>query len=120
MAFIDVHYHTTEPAQEFQDKLLKEIKSLHNKINTMATSIKDLSAQVDTLQTSLDAKQEQIQTAIDALSKSITDLNNLIVEGGSEADRQAIADKLTALKADLESTSTTPTGPVEPPTGETP
>lgn len=67
-------------------------------------TLAELSAKVDELQASLDAEQLQIQAAIDGLNGTITDLQALVAAGGTEADRQAVLDKLNALKTDLEGT----------------
>lgn len=89
-----------------------QIKFLTDKTNTMANNLADLSAQVDDLQTSLDAKQEQIQTALDGLEATIVDLQAQIAAGANDpAAIQAISDKITAIKTDLESTPVTPTQP---------
>lgn len=69
----------------------------------MAT-IQELSAKVDELQVSLDAEQEAIEAAIADLNQSIADLQVLIVSGGTEEERQALLDKLNAVKEDLEGT----------------
>jgi chromosome segregation ATPase len=84
----------------------------HLKLSDMANSIADLTAQVDELQASLDSEQEQIKAAIQQLQDAIDQLN---ADNGSPEDRQALADKLTAIKSDLQSTvppvdgGTTPT-----------
>lgn len=69
----------------------------------MAT-ITELSQKVDDLQVALDAEQEQILAAIAGLNETIAALQALVVEGGTAEERQALADKLDAIKADLEST----------------
>lgn len=76
-------------------------------------NIADLAAKVDALQTALDTEQQEIADAIAALQQSITDLQAMVADGGTVEERQALADKLDAIKADLEGTiSSTP--PVEP------
>lgn len=74
---------------------------IHLKLNDMANSIAELSAQVDELQSALDAEQEQIKAAIQKLQDTIDELN---AGNGTEEERQALADKLTAIKEDLEGT----------------
>lgn len=69
----------------------------------MAT-LQELSDQVDVLQNSLDVEQEQIAQAIANLESVIADLQAQVADGGSPADRQAVLDKLVALKTDLEGT----------------
>ena len=63
----------------------------------------DLSAQVDDLKGSVNTLQKKIITATDSLDSTIKDLQDQI-ESGNTADIQSIYDKLTAIKADLEST----------------
>jgi hypothetical protein len=63
----------------------------------------DLSAQVEDLKGSVNTLQKKITTAIDSLDSTIKDLQDQI-ENGNTADIQSIYDKLTAIKADLEST----------------
>lgn len=70
----------------------------------MANSISELSAKVDVLQTKLDAEQAQIATAIANLQQTVADLQAIIADGGTEAERQALSDKLDAVISDLEST----------------
>ena len=85
-------------------------------------TIQQLSAKVDTLQAALDAEQQQIADAIAALQQTVEDLQALVVDGGTEEERQAVSDKLDAVIADLQSTipdsdtttSTTTEAPVEP------
>lgn len=69
----------------------------------MAT-IAELTAQVDDLQVALDNEQAQIAEAIAGLNASIEELTALVAEGGTAEERQALADKLTAIKEDLEGT----------------
>jgi len=83
----------------------------------MANSIKDLSLQVDDLQVALDAEQEQVRllnekqdAANAALQVIIDELRAEQGDGGTVEDRQALADKIAAVKADLITTA--------PPTGE--
>lgn len=69
----------------------------------MAT-VKELTVQVDELQASLDHEQEQIKAAIDKLQATIDELTANISSGGTVEERQALADKLTGIKTDLEAT----------------
>lgn len=85
-------------------EILKELHKINHKLDIMANTIVDLTAKVDALQVSLDAEQEQIATAIAGLNQTITDLQAIVANGGTEAERQALADKLDAIKTDLEST----------------
>jgi len=74
-------------------------------------TLAELSAKVDELQTSLDNEQSRIQelltekdTTITTLNETITTLQASVQEGGSVEERQAVLDKLTTLKTDLEET----------------
>lgn len=67
-------------------------------------NIQELAQKVDALQVALDVEQEQIAAAIEALNQAIADLQAMVAEGGTPEERQALADKLDAIKADLEST----------------
>lgn len=84
----------------------KLLRKLNKKLNTIMANITELTEKVDALQAALDAEQQQIADAIAALQQTITDLQALVVSGGTEAERQALADKLDAIKADLEGTIT--------------
>ena len=74
------------------------------KLKTIMANIKDLQAQVAQLQSDLDTEQAQIAAAIDALNQSIADLQQLIVDGGTAEERQALSDALTAISDDLKNT----------------
>lgn len=87
----------------------------------MATKLKDISDKVDDLQIALDAEQQQVadllaekETTIATLNETIATLQASIADGGTGDERQAVLDKLLALKTDLESTATPSTPPVEP------
>ena len=74
-------------------------------------TLQELSDKVDELQVALDAEQQQVadllaakDATIATLNSTIADLQALVAAGGTEAERQAILDKLTTLKTDLEST----------------
>jgi peptidoglycan hydrolase CwlO-like protein len=87
----------------------------YKKIKNMAQTLAELSAQVDDLQTSLDAEQDKVTAAVDALNATIKDLQDQIANGNT-ADIQAISDKLTAIKTDLESSDLDGSEePTEPP-----
>ena len=87
---------------------LQETLGILNKINlkldNIMATITELTAKVDELQVALDAEQEQIRAAIEALNQAIADLQVLVAEGGTAEERQALADKLDAIKADLVAT----------------
>jgi outer membrane murein-binding lipoprotein Lpp len=86
------------------DELDSDNNSIHQKLNQIMANIQELTAQVDQLQADLDAEQQQIAEAITQLQQTITDLQALVVNGGTEAERQALADKLAAITADLQGT----------------
>lgn len=67
-------------------------------------TLEEVSVKVDELQTALDAEQIQIADAIAALQATVTDLTAQVVSGGTEADRQAIVDKISAVITDLSGT----------------
>lgn len=73
-------------------------------LKTIMASIQQLSEMVDQLQQSLDLEQEAVSSAIASLEQTIADLQALIVDGGTAEQRQALADKLDVIKADLEGT----------------
>jgi DNA-binding MarR family transcriptional regulator len=83
-------------------------------------TLAEISAKADELQTALDAEQQQVATllaekdaTIATLGETITELEAQIVDGGTTEERQALLDKLIALKDDLESTVTPPEPPIE-------
>lgn len=67
-------------------------------------TIQELNAKVDELQTALDEEQTAIQAAIDTLTTANTELQALVVAGGTEADRQAVHDKIDLAITDLKAT----------------
>jgi seryl-tRNA synthetase len=71
-------------------------------------TLQELSDKVDELQVSLDAEQVAIQAAIDALTAVAADLQTqldaAVAAGGTDADRQALLDKINSIKTDLEAT----------------
>lgn len=76
-------------------------------------TLKEIQTQVDDLTVALDAEQQQVadllaqkDATIASLNGIITDLQAQVAEGGTNEERQAILDKVIALKADLESTVT--------------
>lgn len=74
-------------------------------------TLAELSSKVDELQQSLDQEQQQISdllaqkdAAISGLNETIATLTAQLADGGTDADRQAVVNKLTAIKNDLEAT----------------
>lgn len=86
------------------EKIYKLLFTNNLKIDKLMASIQDLNAKLDELQASLDAEQQQILDAIAALEQTIADLQAIVEEGGTEAERQALLDKMDDIKADLEAT----------------
>lgn len=67
-------------------------------------TLAELNAKVDELQSALDSEQADIKAAIDALTAANADLQVLVAAGGTEADRQAVSDKIDAVITDLKAT----------------
>jgi hypothetical protein len=67
-------------------------------------TLQEVSAKVDELQTALDDEQVQIKNAIDALTSANADLQAQVASGGTDADRQAVVDKINAVISDLQGT----------------
>lgn len=74
-------------------------------------TLAEIQAVADSLQTSLDVEQQQVATLLAEKDNTITTLNQTIADleaaqgdGGTAEERQAVIDKLTALKTDLEAT----------------
>lgn len=82
-------------------KLIIGIAKTQKKI---MASVQELTDLVDGLQVSVDALQAQVATTITALDATIADLQDQLANGATPAQVQALVDKLTATKADLEST----------------
>jgi predicted nucleic acid-binding Zn-ribbon protein len=86
------------------------------RLEDIMASITDLSAKVEELQTALDTEQTQIADAFAAFLAEVTDLKAQLLAGGTEAERQAVSDKLDAAIADLQATiPDAPAPPEEPP-----
>lgn len=98
-----------------ENEIINLLKTIINQNNNTMSKISDIEAQVDTLQQKLDAEQEEIKVAIDGFKATIQELRDQIAAGGSDAEAlDRIAQKLTDLTTDLESTVT----PEAPPTPE--
>lgn len=72
-------------------------------------NIQELTAQVTQLQADLDVEQQQVADALAALNQAIADLQVLVADGGTEAERQALSDALTSISVDLKGTIPDPT-----------
>ena len=99
------------PATEITEDI---IVFLTEKFQQIMAKISELQAQVDELQVALDTEQQQIADALAELNATIEELRAIVADGGTEAERQALADKLTAITADLQ--GTIPETPTEPTT----
>ena len=106
MGFIDIHVHQTVD----NESVLKELGKITIKLNNMANSIKDLTAQIADMQVATDAKQAEIIAKVDVIQ---AELAALIADGGTEAERQTLADNIAALRADIESTDIDAPAPTE-------
>lgn len=96
-----VHNHYYNSDSDEVKKILKQILLTQK---TILMNIEELTAKVDALQTSLDAVQAQIAESSEALNQTISDLTAIVSDGGTEEQRQALADKLDSIKTDLEGT----------------
>lgn len=74
-------------------------------------TLKEIQDLLDATQVSLDAEQARVKELSDEKDATIVTLNQTIADliaaqgdGGTPEERQAVIDKLTALKNDLEST----------------
>lgn len=87
-------------------EILFQLQLNNEKSKKMATSIKDLEAKVDQLQTSIDNEQAQVATVITGLKEANTSLQAIIDAGGVVTPEQldALATKLDTAITDLQST----------------
>lgn len=116
MAFIENYNFYTGRSERQQRELIKLLEQHNLKLETLMANITELSAKVTELEAALDAEQAQIAAAIAALEQAVEDLNVLVAEGGSPAERQALADRIEAIKTDLEGTIADVPPVDEPPT----
>lgn len=68
------------------------------------STIEQLNEKADVLQSTVDTFQAKTIAAVQSLQETIADLQNQIANGATPEQLQAVADKLEATKADLEST----------------
>lgn len=116
---------------EANEEMLQLLKNNNLKLNTIMSQVTDLIAKVDELKVSLDVEQAQVAATIAALEAAVgtletvnAELQALVAEGGTVAERQELADKIEAVKLDLESTIadtvvTDPVDPIDPPVDPT-
>jgi chromosome segregation ATPase len=89
------------------DSINRKIGHINRKVGLIMAAIDDLNAKVDELQKALDDEQSQILKAISDLEQEVKDLEAIIASGGSgtsDAEIQAVIDKIDATIADLKST----------------
>ncbi len=86
------------------EEAIKVLTKINLKLDNIMANITELTQKVDELQVALDAEQEQIRVAIEDLNQAIEDLQAMVADGGTAEERQALADKLDAIKGDLEQT----------------
>jgi predicted nucleic acid-binding Zn-ribbon protein len=82
----------------------KLLVKIHKNQKKIMANVQELTDLVDGLQVSVDALQEKVTTTITALDATIADLTDQLANGATPAQVQALVDKLTATKADLEAT----------------
>lgn len=90
--------------------LLNIIKLQNHKV---MANIQQLNEKVDELQSALDSEQEAIQAALATLQAAVDSLTQQLADGGTEADRQAVLDKLNSAITDLKGTIPDETPPQE-------
>lgn len=100
MALFEFHIHNHVDLEEVTKKIDHILTHQHEIMATIA----DLTAKVDALETALNAEQEQIKEAIEGLQATIDELRANEAANGTPEERQALADKLDAIKTDLEGT----------------
>lgn len=106
------HIHRWETGNGYGDALIelsKDIKLIYKQNEKIMASITELTQKVDALQTqvtdltdAVNTEQQQVTDAINALNQTITELQAIIATGGTEAERQALSDKLTAISTGLQ------------------
>jgi hypothetical protein len=100
MAIFEVNIHKNVQL----DWLKKEIKSINQKLDTMALTVAQLTEKVDALQVALDEEQAEILAKVGELETTIAELRAVIEAGGDTTALQAIGDKLDVITADLKTT----------------
>jgi predicted RNase H-like nuclease (RuvC/YqgF family) len=129
---IDV-FHRCVPAQDANGlhevliEISKDIKIIQKQNQSIMATITELTQKVDALQTqvtdltdAVNTEQQQITDAINALNATIAELQANIANGGTQEERQALADKLTQISTDLQTakddlaSTIADTPPIEP------
>lgn len=80
------------------------LNQILHKLNLLEMNITELTAKVGLLDATLQSEQESIALALAGLNQLVTELQALVADGGTEAERQALADKLDVITADLAAT----------------
>lgn len=120
MAFINANtvYVTYNTVAQHEEEILHQLYDLNSKLNTIMASNQELQDALAQVQQALDAEQAQI-AALEAASAAvvaaqvqqiadlqavIADLQAQIEAGATPAQLQDAVDKLSGIKADIEST----------------
>ena len=91
----------------------RDMARLFTLVEGIMATVAELNAKVDALQVSLDTEQAQIADAIATLTQAVADLQAQVdAAAADQAQIQEVADKLDALKTDLEGTIVPPEPPV--------
>lgn len=106
------HIHRWEQGNGYDDaiiELAKDLKLIYKQNEKIMANITELTQKVDALQTqvselidAVNTEQEQVTGAINALNQTISELQAIIASGGTQEERQALADKLTKISTDLQ------------------
>lgn len=104
MALFTININHTFDKDCITNKLMELLLENNKNIKIIMANIAELTEKVDALQVALDNEQVQILGAIADLEQSIADLQVIVADGGTAEQRQALADKLDAIKSDLVAT----------------
>lgn len=106
------HIHRWETGNGYTDALIelsKDLKLIYKQNEKIMATITELTQKVDALQTqvtdltdAVNTEQQQVTDAINALNQTIADLQANIANGGTQEERQALSDKLTAISTGLQ------------------
>lgn len=80
------------------------LQELNAKVDELTQSVNNEQQQVADLLAEKETTNQALQANIVTLNETIATLEGQIADGGTAEERQAIVDKLTALKEDIEST----------------
>lgn len=99
-----IEYHNTYHNHIDIEQLLSQINIIKLQNQKIMANIQELNAKVDELQSALDSEQEAIQSALATLQAAVDSLTQQLADGGTEAERQAVLDKLNTAIEDLKGT----------------